>query len=238
MSRENIIDKIKKLRNLAENKASSVDEAATAARLAEEILQKHQIEEAELEITLGSSEQVMEDTTSLTDWKQRQTVWQNILLVHLCKAYNCEGVVKHVGSNLGFFAIGRPSDLATLRYQYSYFVLELTRLASALAPNDLGRGSGKTWHKSFYLGATRAIGDALDAVREEVKATASSSALAVINQHALDATALNRKLYPKNKVKQITTNFDCEAFELGKQAGSNLRAKPALATQNTRLLGQ
>lgn len=230
MSRESIIDKVRKLRSLADNN-KSLEEAATAARLAEELLQKHAIEEAELEITLGSSEQVEEDQTALTDWKQKQTVWQNVLLTHLCKAYSCEGVLKWKGSNLGFYAIGRPSDLQTLRYQYSYFVLELTRLASYLAPPTLGRGSGKTWHKSFYLGATRAIGDALATSKETIKATANSQALSIIDQHAQQALDLRRKLYPTSKgemeIKQ-KSGLDRNAYELGKQAGNNLRAKPGL----------
>ena len=44
-----IIEKIKKLRTLSQNN-SNVEEAATAARLADQLIVKHRIEEAQLEI--------------------------------------------------------------------------------------------------------------------------------------------------------------------------------------------
>ena len=229
MNRESIIEKIRKLRSLAGNN-SSLEEATTATRLAEELLQKNQIAEAELEITMGSQEQVLEDQEALTDWKIKQTVWQNILLTHLCSAYNCEGIIKHKNGCLGYFAIGRPSDLLVLKYQYAYMVLELTRLASLLAPKTLARGSGKTWHKSFYLGAVRAIGDSLVKVKQEIKSTANSSALAVIDQHAQEALNLKNQLYPKSKTVMMKSHYDREAWELGNRAGRNLETKTGLGS--------
>jgi hypothetical protein len=223
---------------LAGDSASSIQEVATATRVAEELLQKNQIAEAELEIEMGSQEQVLEDQEALTDWKERQTVWQNILLTHLVKAYNCEGILNQKNGRLGFYAIGRPSDLSTVRYQYCYFVLELTRLASLLAPKTLIRGSGKTWHKSFYLGAVRAIGDGMAKVKQDIKITANSSALAIIDQHAQEALDLRRKLYPKSKGDvSFRSKYDREAWELGNKAGRNMGPKPGLGQGVRGLLG-
>ena len=195
-----------------------------------------------MEVSLGSQEQVHEDSIALTDWNQRQTVWQNVLLTHLSNAYNCQGVIKwgHDGTDgrIGFFAIGRPSDIATMRYQYAYFVLELTRLASLLAPSYLTRGSGKHWHKSFYLGAVRAISESLSSAKEEVKTQASATALAIFDRHAQEALALKTKLYPKNKLKHFHSDIDRNAWELGKQAGSGLSPKPGLGSGVRALLNR
>jgi len=73
MNHAELIEKVRKLRALADN-AGTIAEAATAAAMAEAIIQKYAIEEAELELTLGSQEQVHEDQVALTCLKQRQTV--------------------------------------------------------------------------------------------------------------------------------------------------------------------
>jgi hypothetical protein len=238
MNRESIIEKIKKLRALAGNN-NSVEEVATATRLAEELIQKHQLEDAELEISFGSTEQVLEDQEALTDWKLRQTIWQNSLLSCLCQAYNCEGVLKQTkDGSLAFYAIGRPSNISTLRYQYSYFVLELTRLAQSLSPFGLKRGSAKKWYNSFYHGAVQAIGSELRRSKQEIKSTANFSALAIIDKQAREALDLKHRLYPRAGSKKLhIRNINYDAYNIGKQAGSSLGPKPGLALGVRGLLG-
>jgi len=238
MTRQNTIDKIQKLRALAENKAASLNEAATAARLAEKIIQENQIEEAELEISVGSHEDAIEDPTAMSDWNQKQTVWQSSLLMTLCDSYNCEGLLKRKGGKCGFYAIGRPSDLSTVRYQYAFFTLELTRLANMLAPAYLERGSGKHWHKSFYLGAVSAIRSALVSAKAEVRAQASSTALVVLNQHAMEAANKLHELYPRLRTTKRIDNIDPSAYAMGRQAGAGLQQRPALDSGPKGYLGK
>lgn len=230
MDRENIIDKVRKLRTLAENSAATVDEAAAAARAAELLIQKHALAEAELDsVSQELLEAIIEDGNPLTDWGQRQKVWQNILLHALAENYNCSNVLKNKDGHLNIFTIGRPSDIAIMRYQFAYFVLELTRLAQLLAPKTLARGSGKTWYNSFYRGAVSAISSSLKAARKEVRQQASSTALVFIDKHKQEVEAFKAKLYPWSKTKQMGGSFDPEAYRMGQQAGGGLQAKPALA---------
>lgn len=227
MERESIIERVKRLRALSTS--SNLNEAATAASIAEKLIQEHSLAEAELEISQGSQEKTHEDGIPLTNWDQRQTVWHNILLTHLCKAYNCEGVLKFSKEGkVGYYAIGRPSDIDTMRYQYTFFVVELTRLAHLLAPDYLRRGEGKRWHNSFYLGGVAAIGESLKKTRQEVRAQANSSALTVVDQHTADALALKKEKYPKSRTVQFDNNIDGDAYRMGKQAGSGLSPKPGL----------
>ena len=230
MDRENIIEKVRKLRTLAENAAATIDEAAAAARAAELLIQKHALEEAELgAVSKELLEAIIEDGNPLTDWGQRQKVWQNVLLHALAENYNCSNVLKNKDGNLNIFTIGRPSDIAVMRYQFAYFVLELTRLAQLLAPKDLRRGSGKTWHNSFYHGAVNAIITSLKAARKEARQTASSTALVFIDHHKAEVEALKAKLYPWSRTKQMGGSFNPDAYRMGQQAGGGLQAKPALA---------
>ena len=224
MTREELIKKVQALR--AMSSSYSLEEAATAARLAELMIQKYSLEEAEFEIASGIKEEAHKDQVPVVQWGQRQNRWQNILLTHLCKAYDCEGVLSfNGGDQLGFYAIGRPADISTLRYQFAFFHLEMTRLAKMLAPDDLQRGSGKQWYNSFYLGATQAIGEALQASKQEVRATASSNALAVIDNHAKEAKDLLRKLHPTAGMTAFKSNINRNAYEIGKAVGTNLNNK-------------
>lgn len=229
MERESLIERVQKLRALSTS--SNLHEAAAAASIAEKLIQEHCLAEAELEIVQGSQEKAHEDGMPLTDWDQRQTIWQNILLTHLCKAYNCEGLPKWgKDGRVGYYAIGRPSDIATMRYQYTFFTIELTRLAHLLAPSYLRRGEGKRWHNSFYLGGVSAIGESLRKTKHEVRAQANSSALAVVDQHAADALALKKEKYPKCRTVTYNNSIDGDAYRLGKQAGSGLSPKPGLGS--------
>lgn len=229
MERENIIEKVRALRNLAENSAATVDEAAAAALAAEKLIQKHSLAETELTALRENAEPIVDDNQPLTDWGQRQTVWQNILIHGLAKAYNCESVFKWSKTgNPGIYAIGRASDVALLRYQYAFFVLELTRLAHNLAPKTLTRGAGKTWHNSFYRGAVRAILDSLKTAKAEVRAQANEGALVIIDQHMRSIEAFKAKNYPSSSTKQFGGYIDPDAYKTGMQAGANLNPKPGL----------
>ncbi len=229
MERENIIEKVRALRNLAQNSAATVDEAAAAARAAELLIQKHSLAETELDAIRENSEPISDDDKPLTDWGQRQTVWQNILIHGLAHAYNCESVFKwDKFGHPGIYAIGRKSDVELLRYQYAFFVLELTRLSHNLAPKGLTRGEGKTWHNSFYRGAVRAILDSLKKAKQEVRAQANSDALVIIDQHMQAIEAFKAQKYPNSTTKQFGGNLNPDAYRTGMQAGANLNPKPGL----------
>lgn len=238
MNREDLIKKVQALRALASNAASTLEEAKTAASLAEQIIQKNALDEAEFEIANGSQEQVYEDGVPMTDWGQRQNVWQNILLTALSDAYDCQGLLKHVNGKLGYYAVGRPSDIRTMRYQFAFFHLEITRLAELLAPNNLQRGTGKRWYNSFYLGATSAIVESLKKVKQEVHAQANSAALAIIRKHADDAADWMRVYHPEIRNVQKHHSINRDAWNLGNQAGSGLNTKPAINPGYRGLLGQ
>jgi hypothetical protein len=230
MDRENIIEKIRALRAQSQDKSTTVEEAATFARMAEVLIQKYSLAEVELEMTKISKEDIVDDGVPLTDWGQRQTVWQNILTHGLAKAYNCSSVLKwNEKGNPNIYAIGKPSDISLLRYQYTFFVVELTRLSHKLAPKNLGRGTGKTWFNSFYRGAVHAILASLKSAKEEVRTQASSEALVFIDQHLNAIEQFKAGKYPGSVTKQFGGNLDPDAYRKGVEAGSNLNPKPALA---------
>lgn len=231
MERENIIEKVRALRNLAENKSATIEEAATAARMAELIIQKHALAEAELLVndSNDAKEEIIEDSAPLTDWKKRATNWQGSLIKGLSDIYGCEVLILYKNGTPNVYAIGRKSDIEMLRYQYTFFMVELIRLANNLAPNNLGRGSGKTWYNSFYRGGISSIIESLRAAKKEVRQQASSSALVFIDQKAKEIQEFMKKSHPHLRTKSSYSNIDPDAYNKGKQAGANLNPKPGLA---------
>jgi len=227
MDRESIIKQINALRALSQDKSATVAEAAAAARAAETLIQRHALAEAELGIT-SATEGIIDDNNPITDWDQRQTVWQNVLLSALAKAYECEVVFKWQDGRVNMFGLGRPSDIAIMRYQYAFFTIEIARLSHLLAPGDLTRGQGKHWHNSFYRGAVSSIAEALKSVKQEVRSQASSTALVFIDQHARSLAAFKSKAYPHSRTKQMGVRVNREAYSMGQMAGSNLNPKPGL----------
>lgn len=229
MERQSIIEKVQALRNLAACKAATIDEAAAAARAAELLIQKHQLAEVELQaVSAEVAEAIVDDDNPLTDWGKRQKVWQNILLHALAENYNCSNVIRRKDETQNIYTIGRPRDIEMMRYQFAYYVLELTRLAQLLAPRDLRRGSGKTWFNSFYRGATSAIIESLKSARREVRQQASSTALVFINKHMQEIEQLKAKKYPWCSTKTFGGKVNPDAYRMGKQAGANLQVKPGL----------
>jgi uncharacterized protein DUF2786 len=237
MDRQKLIERIKALRALSTS--SNLEEAATAARIAETLIQKHALEEVEFELSSGVKEEAHKDEIPIVQWNQKQNVWQNVLLTHLCKAYDCDAVMHHQNGKLGYYAIGRASDIGTIRYQFAFFHLELTRLAKRLAPDNLGRGEGKTWFNSFYLGAVNSIGESLRKTKQEVRQEASSNALVVIDQRAEEAASLKRKLYPKAATVSYKSNLNTDAWTIGKEMGNAINNRsPGLSAGFRGLLGK
>lgn len=88
MSHDAVIEKIKKLRALAQS--TNAHEAANAAAAAERLLQEHRLSEAELEAndveTVGGAE---EDAAPVDTLGEKITRWKDLLLAALCRGHGC-----------------------------------------------------------------------------------------------------------------------------------------------------
>lgn len=212
---------------------------SNAAAAAERLLQEHQLSEAELEVQTEVEEPMCEDATPVHTFQGRNVIgWQSSLLANLGRAYNVSGYYSWTykdGKQVSCYkAVGRPSDVATMRYQFAWFVTEITRLRHLL-----GKGQGKTWGNSFYLGAAHAIGEALGKTRREVRAQATGSALMVLDNRMEKASALKKALHPDlvSRSSSSPTNFDPGGYHAGKRAGAGLSPKQALSGGSVPLLG-
>jgi hypothetical protein len=107
-----MIDIIEKIRNLRKlSTSSNPHEAATAAALADQLIQKHRIEETELELGAGVAAELGEDPTPIHQWAGRKKKWEAVLVHTLCGHYDVASYNRRTGSGVRAMAVGHPSDI-------------------------------------------------------------------------------------------------------------------------------
>ena len=252
-----VIDKVQKLRRLA--RSENPNEAAAAAAAADRLIQEHGLAEAQLQADgKQAAETVTEDQSPLAAWTGKTPTWQRILASGLARHYDCASYLVWIRSNtLAHKIIGRPSDLATVRYMWGWLSVEIERLA------QLHKGEGRSWLDSFRRGAVDGVLDKLyeskRAAREEVQAkvklaaaispdlAAPSAALVIYDRRRQEAVDAMKELHPdvakRMKRSRGGRSFNGpsrhDAFGEGKRAGSNIHVGASLgASSQTRSLKQ
>lgn len=227
--RDSLVDRVRKLRALAESarKLDNVHEAAAAARAADELIQKHRLEEAELEIGGEESEAPSEDATPFVTFGRNRVLWQATLASFLVHHYGCsmywtnQRVVKsdRLGAFVGSICIGkiigRRSDVEIARYMNAWLSVEIARL--------LGKSGmcGKDERNSFCVGAVAAVIEKMRAAKRVVVGT--SAAMVKLDSRFDEATTAMEVLHPKLKKDHSRMRMSDEgAFFAGKRAGSTI----------------
>nr|MBA3352198.1 DUF2786 domain-containing protein [Blastocatellia bacterium] len=90
-NRESVIEKVKKLLNLASNNAN-VNESATAAGLAQQLMLEHKLAVAEIETNDQDADDIVVAKTDVNFGATNLPKWKSILLASLTKASCCVAV--------------------------------------------------------------------------------------------------------------------------------------------------
>lgn len=214
------LDRVQKLLRLA--KSDNPHEAATAAAMAQKIIDRHKLDVASFENEDSPVEKI-EDTSldnSTSTWKLR-------LAGVIAKANGCK--LYYIPSR-SIQLIGRQSDAQTVRYLYQWLSKEIDRLT-----REESQGKGKTWANNFRLGAVETLGHRLHIEKEETKREAQAEAFAKegeagltkINQAIVkvaDTTPLEKFAETLNLRKGSTrrSSYDDGAREAGRRAGASI----------------
>lgn len=162
---QSIVSRVKKLLALAEGNANE-HESAAALAAAQRLMTEHAIETAMLEEPELDQAAPDEEIVNFSCWddaldnstRQRVT-WKIRLSVNLA---NHNGVKVYTRGGT-IHLVGRPSDVATVRYLYGYCVREIERLTTAQ-----GRGHGRTWYNNYRLGVVDGIAEKLTAMKRDL----------------------------------------------------------------------
>lgn len=158
-----ILDKIRKL--LALSESSNPHEAAMAAGRAADLMTRHQVAEAELDL----GEEGSNDVTEAGAERMRQKVaWKGTLIYGLAKAFGCSSYWNRSSqSGVSLRLVGRKSDIDAALYMYQYLTKEVERLTNQAWEVAWQIDTARVWKGSFRKGCARTISDRLIAARAE-----------------------------------------------------------------------
>jgi hypothetical protein len=172
MTHEEAIAKAVKLLRLAQS--DNPNEAALAAARAQDIMTRYKLTglSADLDTTKAEPDEPIVNCYEPIEAKQGST-WIVRLIVALAEANQCKPYKMHSATHV----VGRPSDVETVRYLYSWLKLEVNRLATVH-----GRGYTAVWKNNFRLGVVDTI---VTKIRESKKATAAAVVAEAANPGAI-----------------------------------------------------
>jgi hypothetical protein len=212
LSTAKLLAKIRALRALAAS--ANVHEAAAAAAAATRLLLEHDLAETELANSDDSAEVPERAATPLDTYGRAVPRWRSSLANLLMRVHGCAGWLESSANDGGhrMVIVGRKTDVETVRYLLAWLVMEIEHLTDAH-----GKRMGRTWRNSYRWGAVAGIREQLDAVKDDVRACASSAALVVFDarQRAL-ATLLPVDL---QSCARAAPPRDAHAYAAGKRAG-------------------
>jgi hypothetical protein len=258
MLNDKVVDKIRKLLRLAES--ADVNEAAAAAGAAQRLMEEHRIDQAMISLDDDESDgtpdeedirswadEPLESSGRLPGWKSQLAVaiaGVNGCQVFLGRAYKGDDY-DHPQTTLCL--VGRPSDVASVRYLFAYLTKEIDRLCKLH-----GRGLGRTWANSFRVGAVHTVRKRLKQAQEKARLDARSKlkgkgttalakldlALARVDKRALEAEAWMKEHLKLTSARSSRTRRDWDAYAAGKRAGGSIDLSgPTGGRRGSRALG-
>lgn len=218
-----VIEKVRRLRALATS--DNVHEAAAAAAAAERLIQEYNLSETDLRPAT--------DELPCDEWlasgARRIPTWIRGLRAGLTRAYQCRGI----NDGRRYRVFGRREDIDTFTFQMAFYTTEITRLAARS-----GKGKGRTWSNSFRIGAAEAICNAIKTANSQVRAAATSTALAVVDKRMQASQQALAKAYPHTKKTTVgSQNLDRGGYEAGQRAGAGISQRSQIGAGGMRLLG-
>jgi hypothetical protein len=229
-----IIDKIRKLLSLS--KSSNANEAAAAAAAAQRLMTEHQIAEAELECGEQHERATLaDDPIDTFGWQT--PLWKEQLLGSLVQLNGCMSWKQSRWENgtcvRKVQIVGRPSDVATVRYLYAWLTVEIERLAQRDA-----KGRGRSYANSYRVGAVTGCVSAMRIADRQARQTAPSAALVRLDAREEEARTVAAQLeLDIKKARPAAFERDEEAYRAGVRAGAQLHTGAKLGEAGARLLG-
>ena len=217
---ETIKDKIRKLLQLATS--DNVNEAALAMSMAQNLIDKHNLEMAELSETQDVKfEEIIEATEPLFSagripgWK---SILANILAVHNnCRIVIVKGMGTRSERETQLKIYGRESDIDHVRFLFAYALDQLTRLSFIPCI-----GEGHRFKDSWYHGAVTGIKDKLDESKNNLLSISTKFAVNKYHQLGSEVNDFIKDRYGKLKSCKSNSRIDSKAYSDGRKVGRDI----------------
>jgi hypothetical protein len=224
-----ILDKIAKLKTLAD-KPGTPEEAAAAVAAIQRLMTRYSLTAMQVEGASRNDERGFDKTRYNLGGNNG---WRSALMNRIAKYTFCTAVFDHAGA--GCYIVGEEHNVVAVTGMYEYLVGEIMRLA------DLGWDtfpmqsytSVRRWKNAFKVGAADAVADRLkeqyDAHLAERQAEDSqTSALVVVKNDAL-AKAV-RQFFPQSRNINMKAGYsDIAGRAAGERAGRGINLADQIA---------
>jgi hypothetical protein len=228
MTRQEALDKVRKLLRLGES--SNEHEAAAAVAMATRLMEKFAIEQAMLDVQVEDAEEQRaweQPLVSKEGWGPRGgfssgggALWVRRLARVLCHSQGVYYFLEGTAIKL----VGTATRVQTVRYLHTYCVSEIQRLAKRHA------GNGREWVKGYRNGCVDAIAEAIKREKEAERAAAHatygdnvSKALMVIDNALTLATQHAHKTIPGLRAMRSSARAgDHGARDTGRREGASI----------------
>jgi len=226
MENASIITKVQKLLALA--KSDNAHEAANAARMANDLLDKHRLSMADVESADSDADpmsvwpQVVYSTLRIVEWKM-------YMCCTIAGFYGCAAVSSISKQNgrrrTSVVIVGRRSDCEIAAYMIDYLTRECERLCKLEA-----YGRGHSYSQSYCMGFVLGVHEQLRRSREALHAT--SEALVKLDNRHEESQAYLAKICPDlKKAKDSKAQYRADGYEHGKQRGETIQLRAGLSGQ-------
>ena len=236
LENEKIINRIKKLINLAENEGATEGERDNALRMAHATLAKYNLAMSDIE---GSEpeENRIELQFDAYNSKAFKTVCNSAAKLYFCKCFTSKmspGEVKNWRKRCHYYFIGRESNTITAKLMAEYLIKSIER-----EQRKLGAG------ESFNLGAAYAIANRVENIIENKEPNSEfseSTALAVVSLHKSEQSANDNYLANKGIVlvskrqRQVNIN-NWEDYSKGTNFGENINLNNQISGKKQTAIG-
>ena len=253
--KEKVLDIIKKLTLKANDASVTPEESAAFAAKANELLLKHKLELSDLDLAGQDKDDPVGkeyfDPSSTMRWvgKGRRVAWLESLVSGIARAHFCRILV--ISGSKTVAVVGRPSDVAIVKYLTHVLAREAERLAVLyerqvrVAAERAGLPTPSAPKRGFLLGFVNAVLERLRAMRRTVEQQGGKHALVRFQEAELAVTKWMdaQKFGKAGGFGSSASTGNKHAFEAGRKAGQNVNLNTGLgggssAKQGTLSKGQ
>lgn len=216
---DKLLARVRKLLALADS--PNVHEAASAAALAQALIDTHRLQGLlEAEASKQEEAEALEDgrDTPLETGRRVRT-WKTVLAAGLARLNGCVAYTTGRKKTALLLLAGRPGDRAAVLEVWTWLVHRIELLSATLGP-----GQDRSWHDAFRIGAAEEILARMAASQHRVLQDVEAAALVTVEhglarrQSAVDHFAEETLRLKPGRALRV----DAEGYARGKAAGATV----------------
>ena len=215
-----LLDRVRKLLALAES--PNVHEAASAAALAQTLIDKHRLQALlEADRAEATATEALDDgRDSPLETGRRVRTWKTVLASGLARLNGCVAYTTGRKKTAQLLVAGRPEDRAAVLEIWTWLVHRIELLSATLGP-----GQDRSWHDAFRIGAAEEILDRMAASQHAVHQEVEPTALVSVKEGlARRNAAVQRYAEQTLRLKPgRALRVDADGYARGKAAGATVK---------------